>query len=375
MNAITPAIATGPQRLALCDAVAGLVPAMAARAGDLDEREAFPADDIAALRNAGVLIAPFPENAGGLGMGSEPAGGYAICDTLRLIGRGNLAVGRLIEAHVNAVRLLARYGTGEQIARAWRDAADGYLFGLWVTDTHENPLRAGPDGTLLGSKGFCSAAGHVGRALVTVYTPEGTSRLAYLSTKTARVIKLQGRPQGMRATATGGMSFDFCRIEPEDWVGGTDDYMREPDFSAGAWRTSAVTCGGLEALVDLAMRQLFARGRAKNPHQLARIGQMWIAQETALSWLTRAASAAERATTQGAGEAVATVHFARIAIETACLDAMRLVERSLGLAAFLQPDPIERVRRDLATYLRQPAGDEVLTEAAAHVLRTRLESL
>ena len=37
----------------------------------------------------------------------------------------------------------------------------------------------------------------------------------------------------------------------------------------------------------------------------------------------------------------------------------------------MQPSPIERVRRDLATYLRQPAADEVLTEAAAHVMRTQ----
>ena len=52
----------------------------------------------------------------------------------------------------------------------------------------------------------------------------------------------------------------------------------------------------------------------------------------------------------------------------ASLDAIRHVQRSLGLAAFLRPSPVERVGRDLATYLRQPAPDAVLTEAAAHVL-------
>jgi hypothetical protein len=40
------------------------------------------------------------------------------------------------------------------------------------------------------------------------------------------------------------------------------------------------------------------------------------------------------------------------------------VQRSLGLAGFLSDNPIEILTRDLATYLRQPAGDEVLTEAA-----------
>ena len=51
-------------------------------------------------------------------------------------------------------------------------------------------------------------------------------------------------------------------------------------------------------------------------------------------------------------------------METACLDAMRLVQRSLGLSSFRQGNPIELICRDLSTYLRQPAPDEVLTEAA-----------
>ena len=67
-------------------------------------------------------------------------------------------------------------------------------------------------------------------------------------------------------------------------------------------------------------------------------------------------------------EVAATVNLARIAVEHAALDAMRLVARSLGLSAFVAPDPIERIGRDLATYLRQPAPDETLTEAAAWLI-------
>ncbi len=66
-----------------------------------------------------------------------------------------------------------------------------------------------------------------------------------------------------------------------------------------------------------------------------------------------------------AGDVAGYVNLARIAIESACLDAMRLVQRSLGLAALIRPNPVERLLRDLATYLRQPAPDEALTEAAA----------
>ena len=37
------------------------------------------------------------------------------------------------------------------------------------------------------------------------------------------------------------------------------DYLREPDFSAGAWRGSAVASGGLRSLVDLAAETLRAQ--------------------------------------------------------------------------------------------------------------------
>jgi alkylation response protein AidB-like acyl-CoA dehydrogenase len=66
---------------------------------------------------------------------------------------------------------------------------------------------------------------------------------------------------------------------------------------------------------------------------------------------------------------VATINLARIAVEAACLDLMREAQRALGLAAMVRPNPAERLLRDLSTYLRQPAPDLVLTEAALHHLR------
>ena len=43
------------------------------------------------------------------------------------------------------------------------------------------------------------------------------------------------------------------------------------------------------------------------------------------------------------------------------------MERGLGLSAFTRPNPVERVARDLSTYLRQPFPDGVLEEAASFV--------
>ena len=110
--------------------------------------------------------------------------------------------------------------------------------------------------------------------------------------------------------------------------------------------------------------QLRAAGRLDDPHHLHRLGTAMIACETARLWVREAARAAEDPGADPA-DAVAYTGLARIAVETACLDAMRLVQRSLGLSAFRRGNPVERICRDLATYLRQPAPDAVLTEAAS----------
>jgi alkylation response protein AidB-like acyl-CoA dehydrogenase len=374
LDVIAGVPAQPPRQPALVMAVRRLVPRMSETAAELDREAAFPHDIIAELAACGALAAPFPARIGGLGLGTEASGVACLTDVLRQLGRGNMAVGRLYEAHVNAVRLLVAFGTSAQIERAFADAQQNMLFGLWVTDANDDPLRAGADGLLDGRKSFCSGAGNIGRAIATVRDHSGETRLAYLCTETAAALPATLHLQGMRAATTGAISFVGQRITEDDWIGEPGDYLKEPLFSAGAWRTSAVTCGGLESLVGATLVQLKLRGRATDPHQQERFGRLWIAQQTAQFWLERAALVTE-ANPDGAegAEIVATVNFARIAIETACLDALTLVQRSLGLGAFIAGTPVERIMRDLATYLRQPAPDEALTEAAAHIIDTRTE--
>ena len=77
---------------------------MQGRAAGLDASEAFPAADFAWLDKLGALLAPLPNAEGGLGAGTQPQGAATLLEVLRLLGRGNPAVGRLFEAHVNARR-------------------------------------------------------------------------------------------------------------------------------------------------------------------------------------------------------------------------------------------------------------------------------
>ena len=353
---------------ALLAAVRDAIPTMQRRAEALDRDSAFPAEDVAALREAGLLASPLPEHLGGLGAGTEPAGASLILDLLRLLGRGNLALGRLFEAHVNAIRLIVRYGTAEQARRAADTALGGTLLGLWVTDPPGERLRWSA-GHLAGRKGPCSGAGHCGGALVTIDRPEGTRMALILLTGAEPVTGSPGALQGMRAATNGIVDLTSAAAPEDALIGAPGDYLREPDFSCGAWRTTATTLGGLEALVEAVRGQLTRRGHDTAPMQQARFAELLIAEETARLWTHNAALAAEH--DGPVADRVAYVNLARLAVETACLDALRLAQRSLGLAAFIQPNPVERLSRDLGTYLRQPAPDAVLLEAGAYGLGKR----
>ena len=96
---------------------------------------------------------------------TEATGAIHLAEVLRLIGRGNLSLGRLYEAHVNVLRLIARYGTDRQMQHAADLVLDGKLFGLWVTDALDAQVYLTEDFVLHGMKAPCSGAGHVRHAL------------------------------------------------------------------------------------------------------------------------------------------------------------------------------------------------------------------
>jgi alkylation response protein AidB-like acyl-CoA dehydrogenase len=358
-----------PHANTLIQGVADVIPDMVQNADALDAAFAFPVADIAALRAMGCLAAPLPGNLGGLGFGTEPAGSSAIGTLLRLLGKGNLSVARAFEAHVNALRLICLYGTDKQRGRAAEAAHAGHLFALWVTDGLD-PVRieAGMATKLCGAKVFCSAAGYATQAVITARRGDETL-LLHVALRCPRPKPGSTvAPLGMRAAATGGMDFDGILVSEDDIIGKPGDYLREPEFSAGAWRTCAGLLGGLDALTGEVKAQLIARKRDGHPHQRARLGQIVIAQETASLWVNRAASVVEDPS-MAAGDRQSYANLTRMAVERACLEALQLAHRSLGLAAFVPPNPVERLSRDLSTYLRQPAPDEALEDAAIWFLR------
>ncbi|MCJ2073969.1 acyl-CoA/acyl-ACP dehydrogenase [Methylobacterium sp. J-030] len=347
----------------------------ARRAGAQDRDGGFPGEDIADLARLGLLAAPVPAALGGAGLGEESGAGM-LAAVLRLIGSGSLALGRLYEGHVNALQLIGQYGTADQSVRLFGDARAGHLFGVWNTEPAGAglALEAAGDGlSLSGAKSFASGAGFVTRALVTAGCPGGGGTLMLVVPLEAgsRADLSAWRAQGMRASATGTLDFSGISLADGDILGEPGDYFRQPAFSGGAWRFLAVQLGGIEAVFDAWRAHLVRLGRGTDPHQLARLGEGAIAVEGARHWVARAAALASGGTNDGALAApriVAFVNLARLAVEKAGLDVLQLAQRSVGLPGFLNGHPLERLSRDLATYLRQPGPDRALTGAAAEIL-------
>jgi alkylation response protein AidB-like acyl-CoA dehydrogenase len=342
----------------------------AMRARDHEATTLLSCQDLDELRHLNVLTAVLPRDRGGLGLGTEPDGAAGLFELLRLIGKGSLCLGRIVEGHVNAVQLILRYGDSAQAASTARDVLDGHLHAIWNTEMPPGVRRAGS--LLTGRKSHCSAAGVATRGLITVDQHCLGGRLLLTRLRPDdRTGPLKGTLHGMRATQSGWIDLEGYAPADDDWIGTPGDYMREPVFSGGAWRTLAVILGGLETLVAEVRGQLRARHRDADPHQRARVAELLIAQETGRLWIGGCARRADGSDYAEVGVAEY-VNLARRAIETACLNALQFAQRSIGLAAFVDSNPIEPLMRDLATYLRQPAMDEALDEAAAYFM-TRSE--
>src|SRR3984885_8010810 len=338
-----------------------------ARAGDYDEDGAYPADDVAGLHEGSLLTAVLPVNNGGAGLSGVP-----LSESLRSIGSGSLPLGRLFEGHVNALELVLRYGERQQVDLVAAEARAGRLFGVWNTDDANDLrlVRRRERYRLVGRKILASGAGHIERPLVTATDEDGRRLMVLPKLRPSNRADLSGwTAQGMRASATGAVDFTGIEIDPIEILGLAGDYERQPWFSGGAWRFAAVQLGGMERLFDLLRGHLQETNRGRDPHQAARLGESAMAIETARLWVAQAASLTEAPLDSRAPEQlVAYVNLARLAVEAAALALMQLVQRSVGLRAFLRPSPIERISRDLATYLRQPGPDRALTDAAAWIL-------
>jgi Acyl-CoA dehydrogenase, C-terminal domain len=336
------------------------MPGIRARAATCDAEGAFPAEDVDCLRRIGAL------KVFGAGLSSA----LQLMEVLRLTGRANLSLGRIFEGHVNGAALIRWYGDARQQADLAQALSAGRVFGVWNTEPSPGvTVESGPDGAsrLAGRKSYATGAGAIDQAVVTGRLPSGERQMFVVDASDPRRADPSAwRVRGMRATISGtydlaGLPADACAR-----LGAPGDYEREPRFSAGAWRFTAVQLGGVERVVGLLRDHLAGSPAGADPIHRARFASALRGARSAYLWVREAAQRAEAA---DAGPAeVAFVLMTRGVVEQAGLEAMEAATRSVGTRAFFEDHPLDQACRDLALYLRQPVPDQALDRAAGAFL-------
>jgi alkylation response protein AidB-like acyl-CoA dehydrogenase len=323
-------------------------------ASERDRDGAFPESAFAGLRALGLIGKP----------PLRPSEMACLLRVLAAVGRGNLSVGRIYEGHVNALLLIHCYGTNAQRQHNTSAARCGALFGVWNTDRSDDPVRIG-NGILKGAKAFASGADGLSQAVITAACPEGR-QMAIVPVRDLPPDRSWWKPLGMRASGSHIVNFNTS-VDVDTLLGNPNDYLREPAFSAGFIRCAAVHVGGTHAVFDATLEHLQGIGRADDPHQQHRLGQMATDVAGGYAWLDYVAGGWVRMEKQSPAALIACVNAARGAIERAALDVMELAERSVGVSGLMDAHPLQRLSRDLRTYLRQPNPDGALASVGAAV--------
>lgn len=356
----------------------------AANAAAVDYNGAFPVKEFELIAQAGLLAAPLQPELGGVGLGIDASATWETLLLLKQIGRGNLAVGRVYEGHVNALQLIQTFGNKEQIERLAVDARDRHkVFGVWNAEAADGvkitPLSNGKY-RLMGAKTFASGAGYVERPFVNGELPDGSWQMCIVPMDEVATISDPDwwQPSGMRATASYKIDFSQVELEAKALIGQPGDYYRQPWLTAGVIRFAAVQLGGAEALFNATRQYLQDLGRTLDTHQQERVGKMAIAIESGNLWLRGAADFVKAYAPVFGGspnlpndqsdKLVAYANMVRTTIEQICMDVIQLCERSVGTRGLLPPLPMERIIRDLTLYLRQPAFDVALTSVGQYAL-------
>ncbi len=275
------------------------------------------------------------------------------------IGREDLSLARLAEAHWDAVAILAEAG---------RRAVPGALYGVWAAEKPGQALRleAHPPGGFLlsGEKAWLSGAGLVNRALVTAGQPE--SRLVEIDLRAhADRIRFDAsgwRTEAFRETRTAVGEFDSVPVAADGVIGVPGWYTGRPGFWHGACGPAACWAGGAAGLVEMAMRT-----SRQDAHTLAHLGGMHADVWAMQAYLDSAGQEIDA----GAGsEAEARVRAltVRHLVEQACTDVLRRLPRALGPVPLAMDEAFQRRYAELDLYVRQSHAERDL-EALGRGLR------
>lgn len=286
-----------------------------------------------------------------------PAGGEtrARWSALAALGGQDLVLARLIEAHADAIAILAELG-GPPVG-----ADDSY--GVWAAEAPASVVSAdGSDAEvrLSGTKAWCSGATLLTHALVTArHDDERLLCAVPLDHEGVRADADTWAAVGMRRADTRTVHFASA---PATVVGKPGSYLDRPGFWVGGIGVAACWYGGAARVAE--PLRLRVSGHPGDAHAAAHLGAVDVALGGARDVLRSAATEVDAC--PGADHARLARRVRSTVADTATLVATR-VGRALGPAPLAtDPDHAQRVA-DLEVYVRQDHAERDLAALGADV--------
>jgi alkylation response protein AidB-like acyl-CoA dehydrogenase len=271
-------------------------------------------------------------------------------EMLMNIGREDLSLARLAEAHFDAVAILAEAG---------RQPQPGAIYAVWASEMPGHSMtfeRKGDSILVRGQKMFCSGAGLVDRALITVASPD--HRLVDLDLKNA-ASKLRFDDSVWKTSAfsdiqTSEIFVDMAVCSQADILGEARGYLERPGFWHGACGPAACWAGGAQGIVDYAMRQ-----NRVDSHTMAHLGAMHAAVWAMKSALASAGREIDD-NPLDVSQARVRARTVRHLVEVMGTDILRRLARAYGPHPLAMDESISRRYQELDLYLRQSHAERDL---------------
>lgn len=258
-------------------------------------------------------------------------------------GREDLSLARLAEAHSDALAILGEAGCSPDPTA---------LYGVWASESPNHSLRldcAARGLELSGSKAFCSGAGLIDRALVTVSAPE--QRLVDLDLR-ANIgnMTIDGTAwiaSAFAETGTATVEFDRAFITEKQVIEGSGWYLERPGFWHGACGPAACWAGGAIGLVEYALVQT-----QQDPQTLAHLGALHANAWALCAYLDAAGREIDQSPAN-IGAACERALTVRHLVEQACSDVLLRFARAYGPRPLAFDREASRRYQELQLYIRQ----------------------
>lgn len=358
-----------------------LAPRFAARAEAYDRSGAFPVDDFADLRAAGLFGLMVPARLGGAG-----ASFADYTEVAYELARGDGATALVFNMHASVTgalgavtpELASALGVPDEAIEAkdrlLRAAAAGAWYAVAMSErgagSRLSQLSTVYEGVaggfrIKGAKTFVSGAGHCDGYLVAARStaaPDLVSQFLVPAGLDGLAVEETWDSLGMRATASHDLHLDVV-VPADSLLGGVEGLALVVAQLLPHWMVAsyaAVYVGVARAAVDAAVEHVNARGVATLPAVRARIGRADAAVSAARLAIAEAARRVDAA--PGDPETNRWVWRAKLLAGTTAMEVAASMLEAAGTSASRRGHPLERLYRDARCGSLHPATSDVCAD-------------